>query len=82
MKAERVEFDGFEPYMAPIDQDGRRWLYAHINAREVQDVYAEVANFPKYVRYDGLLYKWSSWNSDDYYVCYKECLVPTMAIPA
>ena len=82
MKATRVEFDGFEPYMAPVDQNGRHWLYAHIVARDSQEMFTEVGNFPKYVRYDGLLYKWSSWNSDNFYVCYKECAEPLMATPA
>jgi len=76
MKTETIDYNGFEPYSNPTTPDGVKWLYAHYAAGD--EIWR---TWPKFVSYDGDLYRWSCFNSDDLYVVYKQAAPLDLAVP-
>lgn len=76
MKTEPIHFDGFEPTAIETDLDGLQWLHADYSHSNI-----EPYNWPKHVMFDGLLFKYTGFNSDRLRVYYKQTQAPNIAIP-
>lgn len=76
MRATPITLGGFEPYATPTDPEGKRWLYARYEQGD-----EPWHTWPKFVQYDGELFRWSCWNSDKMYVVYKEATQIDLAMP-
>ena len=76
MKAKQIVLDGFEPYNVITDKNNMTWLYAKYSHGD-----EPWRTWPKFVQYDGMLFRWTSFNSDDLYVVYKEAIDIDLAIP-